>query len=152
MASVLIGGMCTVQNGAFEMRAGQQVQFYFSFETNAFHLTAGGHGPAGTRKRSSGTILSNREALDGYMQAPKLTSQESLRNEFHKRQLGTEDGFGGDDAGAGNMKKNIAYVKPYLLDENGEEHYGDKIRVFAKCINGARPFEMVDLMLMTQSL
>jgi hypothetical protein len=31
------------------------------------------------------------------------------------------------------------------------DHYGDKSRVFAKCISGGRPFDMVDIMLMTQS-
>ena len=33
-----------------------------------------------------------------------------------------------------------------------QDHWGDKIRVFAKCISGGRPFDMVDIMLMTQSL
>ena len=33
-----------------------------------------------------------------------------------------------------------------------QDHYGDKIRVFAKCISGGRPFDAVDIMLMTQSL
>jgi hypothetical protein len=31
------------------------------------------------------------------------------------------------------------------------DHFGDKTRVFAKCISGGRPFDMVDIMLMTQS-
>lgn len=30
-------------------------------------------------------------------------------------------------------------------------HYGDKIRVFAKCIIGGRAGDMVDVMVMTQS-
>jgi hypothetical protein len=33
-----------------------------------------------------------------------------------------------------------------------QDHYSDKIRVFAKCISGGRPFDTVDIMLMTQSL
>ena len=33
-----------------------------------------------------------------------------------------------------------------------QDHYGDKIRVFAKCISGGRAFDQVDIMLMTQSL
>lgn len=33
-----------------------------------------------------------------------------------------------------------------------QDHYGDKIRVFAKCVSGGRPFDAVDIMLMTQSL
>ena len=31
------------------------------------------------------------------------------------------------------------------------DHYGDKSRVFAKCISGGRAFDAVDIMLMTQS-
>jgi hypothetical protein len=33
-----------------------------------------------------------------------------------------------------------------------QDHWDDKIRVFAKCISGGRPFDQVDIMLMTQSL
>ena len=39
-----------------------------------------------------------------------------------------------------------------MLTARGTDHYGDKIRIFAKCITGARKHEMVDIMLMTQSL
>jgi len=34
---------------------------------------------------------------------------------------------------------------------NTQYSYGDKSRVFAKCISGGRPFDVVDIMLMTQS-
>ena len=51
-----------------------------------------------------------------------------------------------------NNARNHLYPKPYMLTAEGADHYGDKIRIFAKCINGGRPYEMVDLMLMTQSL
>lgn len=46
----------------------------------------------------------------------------------------------------------VAYPKPYVLDEDGTEVYGDKIRIFAKCIMGGPAFHKVDIMLMTQSL
>ena len=45
-----------------------------------------------------------------------------------------------------------ALPKPYVLGKNGSEHYGDKIRIFAKCIAGGAPHNKVDIMLMTQSL
>ena len=151
VSSVLIGGMATVMNGAFEMRAGQMVQFYFDFEANAFHTTAGGHGPSGTRKRR-GNVLFNENELTEFMQKPKMTQQESQRNDFHKRQLGSEDSFGDAGTGPGSAKRNVAYIKPYMLTEDGQDHYADKIRVFAKCINGGRAHEPVDIMMMTQSL
>ena len=46
------------------------------------------------------------------------------------------------------MVKDTSGAKPYYH----KDHYGGKIRVFAKCIGGARPYEMMDIMLLTQSL
>jgi hypothetical protein len=46
----------------------------------------------------------------------------------------------------------VAYPKPYVLNRDGADHYGDKIRIFAKCIMGGPAFQKVDIMLMTQSL
>ena len=48
--------------------------------------------------------------------------------------------------------KCIAMPKPYVVAHDGTEHYGDKIRIFAKCIMGGPAFQKVDIMLMTQSL
>ena len=45
-----------------------------------------------------------------------------------------------------------ALPKPYVLGKDGSEHYGDKIRIFAKCIAGGAAHHKVDIMLMTQSL
>jgi hypothetical protein len=45
-----------------------------------------------------------------------------------------------------------ALPKPYVLGADGTEHYGDKIRIFAKCICGGPAHQQVDIMLMTQSL
>jgi hypothetical protein len=45
-----------------------------------------------------------------------------------------------------------ALPKPYVIGKNGGDHYGDKIRIFAKCIAGGQPHHKVDIMLMTQSL
>lgn len=152
VASVLIGGMATVMNGHFEVRSGQMLQWYFDFEAGAFHSNTGAH-PAGTRKASANLLFNGKHAsLDAMMKPPMLSTTDNLRNEFHKRQLGTEDSYGDAGDGPGSKKRFIAYPKPFLLDENGEEHYGDKIRVFAKCVNGGRPHEPIDIMLCTQSL
>lgn len=45
-----------------------------------------------------------------------------------------------------------ALPKPYVVGVDGTEHYGDKIRIFAKCICGGPAHHQVDIMLMTQSL
>jgi hypothetical protein len=45
-----------------------------------------------------------------------------------------------------------AMPKPYVVGADGTEYYGDKIRIFAKCICGGPAFHKVDIMMMTQSL
>jgi hypothetical protein len=69
----------------------------------------------------------------------------------------------GSQAGLGNTKgfKNsesvfrIKSYQPFIIDIAGTKiattHYGDKIRVFAKAMSSARPWDQVDLMLCTQS-
>ena len=141
VSSILIGGMVTVMNGAFECRSGQMIQWYFDFETKAFHAQDTDRANAGVRILDTKPLEVETERA--------MTEIEKQRKNFNERGLGMEDGVGD---GAGHRKRNIAYPKPYLLTADGLDHYGDKIRIFAKCINGGRPYEMVDLMLMTQSL
>ena len=69
----------------------------------------------------------------------------------------------GSQAGLGNTKgfKNsesvfrIKSYQPCIIDIAGTKiattHYGDKIRVFAKAMSSARPWDQVDIMLSTQS-
>ena len=50
----------------------------------------------------------------------------------------------------------VVRIKSYRMSRSSDgvplhDHYGDKSRVFAKCISGGRPFDAVDIMLMTQS-
>ena len=47
----------------------------------------------------------------------------------------------------------VVRIKSYRMCRGmpQSDHYGDKSRVFAKCISGGRPFDAVDIMLMTQS-
>ena len=152
VASVLIGGMATVMNGHWEARAGQMMQWYFEFEASAFELHSGKL-PAGTRKKGTNLLFSdNQDHLQGFLKAPKLDKHDDMRQQFHKRQYGTEDSFGEPGTGPGSMKRNVAYPKPYMLDADGDDFYADKIRVFCKCINGGRPHEPIDVMLMVQSL
>lgn len=144
VSSVLIGGMATVMNGAFECRSGQMLQWYFDFEVNAFHQSNNQYGKAGQRRINDADADRNQF----WIKDVQLTEMEKNRKAFHERSLGME----GRGEGSNAKKRNIAYPKPYMLCPNGTDHYGDKIRIFAKCINGGRPHEPIDLMLMTQSL
>ena len=49
------------------------------------------------------------------------------------------------------VRQKFVFPKPYEPGFGGDV-YADKMRVFAKCLNGAGPFEPCDLMIMTQSL
>lgn len=49
------------------------------------------------------------------------------------------------------LRTNFVYPKPYV-PHMGAEIYGDRIRIFGKCLNGGGAFEPVDIMIMTQSL
>jgi len=163
VASVLIGGMCTVMNGAFECRAGQMLHWYFDFERPCFHQQNESvymqgktvNVIAGMRRESVKFSQLNdpTEFKPHMLQLSKQVGQDSTsekaREEFHLRALGANDSY---PKGSGHRKSLVAFPKPYLLTADGEDHYGDKVRIFAKCINGARKHEMVDLMLMTQSL
>ena len=157
VGTVFIGGMVTVMNGAFEINSGEQVQWYFDFETDMFYTETVENPrnmraiPSGTRKNASldANISDSLSSVESKNKIQPSVSQEHRRI-YNENQLGSLDAFPG--GGSADRKKNIAYPKPYKISEDGNEHFADKIRIFAKCINGARPYEHVDLMLMTQSL
>ncbi len=49
------------------------------------------------------------------------------------------------------MRGNFVYPKPYV-PTFGADVYGDRTRIFGKCLNDGGAFEPVDIMIMTQSL
>jgi len=157
VGSVLIGGMQTVMNGHFDMRAGQLVQWYFDFEQEMFyhedradkddHLIS-----QGMRKRCNSALGSVGDIVETAAREHEYTSteRERQREQYNSRELGALDSFplGGMD----ERKSKIAMPKPYVLRSDGSDHYADRVRVFAKCISGGRKHEMIDIMMMTQSL
>jgi len=156
-ASVLIGGMQTVMNCHFDCRARQVIQWYFDFEQDMFHhedrmernddvVSQGMRKTCPEGEQNIGKLVSMVQSSHDR----KETETERKRYEYNSRELGALDGI--PRGGMNERKTNIALPKPYLLRSDGSDHYGDKIRVFAKCISGARKHEMMDIMLMTQSL
>jgi hypothetical protein len=49
------------------------------------------------------------------------------------------------------LRTNFVFPKAYVPNFDGDV-YGDRIRIFGKCLNGGGAFEPVDIMIMTQSL
>jgi hypothetical protein len=145
VCTIFIGGMVTVMNGVLECKTGDLVQWYLPSEKNAF-----------STETTTGVVNGERIQVD-VVNAP-------ANNYFDERNYGME-GYNNNN----HKSRAVFRVKPYRLfkkiaqggpapagalvaiDEY-TDHYGDKIRIFAKCIEGARPYEMMDLMFMTQSL
>lgn len=153
VASVLVGGMVTVQNGHFTMHTGDLVQWYFDFEQDAYDKS---------NKNTNGARLGFR-AGNGAADGGTVRRQ----NYMDERLYGSAPTLG-----KGSYKKSdsVVRIKSYRMhtvnsltrlappaagnarEYFAQDHYGDKIRVFAKCVSGGRPFDAVDIMLMTQSL
>ena len=153
VASVLVGGMVTVQNGHFTMHTGDLVQWYFDFEKDKFssknkdngaRLSGDPEAPLANRRhgymdeRLYGSALSLNKG-SGYKKSESVVRIKSYRMHTVKHtQVQLDAGI------PPNVVDNIEHFV--------QDHYGDKMRVFAKCISGGRPFDAVDIMLMTQSL
>lgn len=151
VASVLVGGMMTVLNGHFPMHTGDEVQWYFDFEQRLFHH-ADSTIPDGTRK----PVEDDAEDAQA-RQVPNYGVPGSKRHKYMDQRL-----YGGAFVGIGKSSglkdtKMVARIKPYRMVWNSEtscyshDHYGDKSRIFAKCISGGRAFDAVDILIMTQS-
>ena len=139
VGTVLVGGMVTVRNGAFAMRAGQTVHWYWDEEERFFNKTmmmADGHQ----------VLCGERHILneDGVSGGTEDQQAQALKDKYSRD-------YDTSGPSLSDRKTGIALPKPYVL-YRGHDHYGDKIRIFAKCINSGRVFDHVDLMLMTQSL
>jgi hypothetical protein len=143
VASVLVGGMMTVLNGHFTMHTGDEVQWYFDFESGGFQH--GNH-----VNLANGFRLS---ALEGKGIEDSGPLKRKKRDDFmDSRVFGTGGGYG-KSMGVKNTHC-VVRIKSYRMCKQENicfDHFGDKTRVFAKCISGGRPFDMVDIMLMTQS-
>jgi len=203
VASVLIGGMVTISNGAWDMYPGDVVQWYFDSEEAFFYAKdTKGQGDeldhrAGSRKlRICSDVAFDRVLVAGdgvrgnfdeRYKANVLNANVDTGNGKGYRQGWADRNMGFDVSGnhgygSGNAlygkkdHKRIFRIKSYQpawhreqevappvdgspsylrfsADANPElvDVYGDKIRIFAKCISGGRAFDQVDIMLMTQS-
>ena len=145
VCSVIIGGMITVRNGAFPMQTGQMVQWYFDFEQDEFTHEHSQHNEHGARHGNNGNHQNKQSNLN------------------HKRQKFNDERdygmpvYGTDGATTSAKSKTVFRIKPYKMFRHNQQqsfsdHYGDKIRVFGKCLGCAEPWGFVDIMLMTQSL
>jgi len=132
--------MMTVLNGHFTMHTGDEVQWYFDFEADMFQHGSTHDVPNGFRPGAnsySKIVTGKRKKRDDFMDS---------------RVFGTGGGYG-KSMGVKDTRC-VVRIKSYRMFKDNDilhDHFGDKTRIFAKCISGGRPFDMVDIMLMTQS-
>lgn len=130
VVSSMIGGMISVQNGAFDLCTGDYVMWYWEFERPFFD--------------KDGWRIDNADESELL-----LTRDERERQTMHLRQNG-EIHIGNEHH---EGKKNIAYPKPFVHRWDKPELGAlDRLRVFGKCVSNARAFDVVDLMVCTQSV
>jgi hypothetical protein len=140
VASVLVGGMMTVQNRHFTVHTGDQVQWYFTWESPRFNES---------------TSLNGCRHLVRESNASERKRRFGNKSDYMDSRLYGTGGHYGKSVGQKDTSS-VVRIKSYRMITDKErmfcqDHYGDKIRIFAKCISGGRPFDMVDIMLMTQS-
>lgn len=139
VCTVMIGGMMTVMNGAFPCNTGDMLQWYFSGEEVLFSEgdTMQVAGERGTEIRDA--AKSNRK---------RYRDQRSFGMDFKE--------IADITTTPAHKASSVFRIKPYRMyfdyTHGYKDHFGDKIRIFAKCIGSAKPYEMMDVMLMTQSL
>ncbi len=146
MVSVMIGGLRTVQNGDFEVFAGDLLQFYWAFEKDDFL-------PDGRRKPYldiwDGDTPQNVDpctVIDGTPGKRDASGWErqpdsQLRHAYFNLSYGQRPG----------KEKLVAKIKPYIPDENDPRLF-DWYRVFAVAIASARPNEACDIKISRQSM
>ena len=123
---------------------GDEVQWYFDFEEPKFCPKSNADQDDGTRK------MDNRvNPLQ-----PQLAKKMKF---FENRLMGSQQGIGNSNGlkNAGTIFRIKSYRHAIKLDDDDTPyhypHYGDKSRIFAKCIIGGRAGDMVDVMICTQS-
>ena len=144
VCTVQIGGMITVMNGAFTCHTGDLVQWYFTGEEHLFY-----------RENTANNLEGERIDLANLARAQphNMPRRDERRMDFNDHRM-----FGMQKDSDQHKRRAVFRPKPYRRFRtnaevpNMEDHFGDKIRVFAKCIGGAKPYEMMDIMLLTQSL
>jgi hypothetical protein len=141
----MIGGLRTVMNGPFEIDTGDAIQWIWSAEANCFDCNGKRHDPI-TDRRSQGVsswLAQNSSAG---------SADSAKRKAFSERSSGVFTNSQTDGTVVYNAKKEVAFPKSLRPARDGSYRLGDKMRVIGKALSGARPWEMVDIMIGRQSM
>ena len=141
----MLGGMKTVLNGAFEIDSGDMIQWYWDAETNCFDASGRRLDPIDDQ-RSQGVSA----FLTGHSQT--MARDAAKRKNFHERGNGVFTNSQTDGNVKYNGKMHVAFPKSLKADKNGRKRPGDQMRVFARAVSGARPYEWFDILIGRQSM
>jgi hypothetical protein len=135
VASVQIGGLRTVLNGGYDVSTGDLIQMYIPEVEDRYFMANGGR---------------KADALSGMGVPTNNAGSQELRQNFYTR----GQGVAGPSGSTKRVKNCMFSVKPYIesLNEHRFVYSGDKVRVFARAVSSARPWEPVDIMIARQSL
>ena len=144
-ATTMIGGLRTIQNGAFPVDAGDAIQWYWGIETNCFDSEGRRLDPISGRRSEDVSIFLSRNEQN-------LTLDSARRKAFYERGNGVYTNSQTDGTVRFNGKVETPFPKSLKNRKGGKKVPGDYIRVFGKALSSARPFEMFDIMIARQSL
>lgn len=119
----MIGGLLTVQNGAFHVCTGDLLMWYFEFEDDNFDERG--------------------KRLPASLHRKQLPFDAKRRKIHFEKELGNFPNTVG--------KQNIFLVKPTSIHDI-MEYPGDLCRVFGKALSNARPYDKVDLVIGSQAM
>lgn len=132
VVSSYVGGMTTVRNGAFPVKAGDLVMWYFDFEYDYFDKD-------GSRVQSE----LDDEELDDFQENPRYKNMRAQNGWLQKPGVPVS----ASTPSLRGAKHNIFLPKPYKPDRTCNPM--DTIRVFARALGNARPWDMMDLKICT---
>ena len=143
--ATMLGGMRTIINGAFEVDTGDMIHWYWEAETNCFDVDGRRFDPiADVRSQGVGTFLQGHGA--------SLTRDSKRRKITYEQSNGVFTNAQIDGTVTHNGKRDVAFPKALRPGRDGRERLGDRVRVFARAISGARPYEAMDVLIGRQSM
>jgi len=156
VGSVLVAGFQTFTNGHYPCYAGDLVHWYFDFESGMFredgkrrfedHME-----PLGRDADANRRVQNIDQNGFTYENNSTIGDKATTRKNWHEmREYGNyPDLYKNNivDGSSNKYKKNVVYPKPYHYMESG---YGDFKRIFGRVVNGGKPFEKIDILILSQ--
>jgi hypothetical protein len=168
MSTVMIMGLHTTMNGAYPVETGDDIMWYWDFETDVLDQQTGQRTMAKGWRADAAYLWHDATQYDTHTQRKEIKAaftaeMEAITGDY-KPDGRLDGGFKPDKGALPHAdkrrrfhdrqqvmgRKPIARVKPFVFDKNGS--HPDCRRVFAVALSSARPYEMVDIRISRQSL